>query len=65
MKPALPAVALTSAVLLALAARAASAQDTAADADASKPLGTIIVTGTRSDSRTESSSLTPIDVVPA
>jgi len=33
--------------------------------DNAKKLGTVIVTGTRADNRTESSSLTPIDVVSA
>lgn len=62
--------ALTAAVLLALASTTAAAQDAAAsDAAAAaakaKQLQTVIVTGTRSASRTESSSLTPIDVVSA
>lgn len=43
---------------------AAQDADTQAPAKA-KDLSTVIVTGTRSDSRTESSSLTPIDVVSA
>ncbi|WP_458069889.1 TonB-dependent receptor plug domain-containing protein [Rhodanobacter sp. BL-MT-08] len=48
-------------------ANAATAQDTTpAKAPAkTKDLSAVIVTGTRSDSRTESSSLTPIDVVSA
>lgn len=42
------------------------AQDaTAPNPDNAKKLGTVIVTGTRADNRTESSSLTPIDVVSA
>lgn len=45
----------------------AHAQDTAPPASTSnaKKLDTVIVTGTRADNRTESSSLTPIDVVSA
>ncbi|WNL45437.1 TonB-dependent receptor [Dyella sp. BiH032] len=58
---------LASALLLALSAGGAVAQDaTPAPApDKAKNLGTVIVTGTRADNRTESSSLTPIDVVSA
>jgi len=42
------------------------AQDANAPApESAKKLGTVIVTGTRADNRTESSSLTPIDVVSA
>jgi iron complex outermembrane receptor protein len=56
---------LSAAVLLALA-QAAYAQDTTPPPPAkTKDLSAVIVTGTRSDSRTESSSLTPIDVVSA
>ncbi|GAA0692964.1 TonB-dependent receptor [Dyella marensis] len=57
---------LASALLLALSASAA-AQDAApaASTDKAKNLSTVIVTGTRVDNRTESSSLTPIDVVSA
>ncbi|WP_346949728.1 TonB-dependent receptor [Dyella sp.] len=57
---------LASALLLALSASAA-AQDAApaASTDKAKNLSTVIVTGTRADNRTESSSLTPIDVVSA
>jgi iron complex outermembrane recepter protein len=56
---------LPAAVLLALAG-SATAQDTGAPPAArAKDLSAVIVTGTRSDSRTESSSLTPIDVVSA
>jgi len=57
---------LPAALLLALGSTAAAAQD--ADTPSStntKNLQTVIVTGTRADNRTESSSLTPIDVVPA
>ncbi|MBD8878881.1 TonB-dependent receptor [Rhodanobacter sp. 7MK24] len=60
--------ALAAAVLLALVGTPAAAQDnnnnstTAANA---KKLETVIVTGTRSANRTESSALTPIDVVSA
>ncbi|MBA2077667.1 TonB-dependent receptor [Rhodanobacter sp. PCA2] len=62
--------ALAAAVLLALASAPVAAQDAnaAGSADAAakaKQLQTVIVTGTRSASRTESSSLTPIDVVSA
>jgi len=67
--PLIPA-ALAAAVLLALASAPVAAQDAnaAGSADAAakaKQLQTVIVTGTRSASRTESSSLTPIDVVSA
>jgi iron complex outermembrane receptor protein len=56
---------LPAAVLLALAGNA-TAQDTGAPpATKARNLSAVIVTGTRSDSRTESSSLTPIDVVSA
>ncbi|WP_158879736.1 TonB-dependent receptor [Rhodanobacter sp. L36] len=56
---------LSAAVLLALS-NAVLAQDTTPPAQAkTKDLSTVIVTGTRSDNRTESSSLTPIDVVSA
>jgi iron complex outermembrane receptor protein len=58
---------LASALLLALSAGGAVAQDatTAPAPDKAKNLGAVIVTGTRADNRTESSSLTPIDVVSA
>ncbi len=58
---------LATALLLALSAGGAVAQDaTPAPApDKAKNLGAVIVTGTRADNRTESSSLTPIDVVSA
>jgi iron complex outermembrane recepter protein len=57
---------LPAAVLLALSGTVA-AQDagTPPATKKAKELSTVIVTGTRSDSRTESSSLTPIDVVSA
>lgn len=56
---------LSAAVLLALAG-AAAAQDATPPAQAkAKDLSAVIVTGTRADNRTESSSLTPIDVVSA
>jgi iron complex outermembrane receptor protein len=62
--------ALTAAVLLAFASAPAIAQDTsntsdttAANANNAKKLQTVIVTGTRATNRTESSALTPIDVV--
>lgn len=56
---------LPAAIALALS-HAALAQDTTPPAPAkTKDLTTVIVTGTRSNSRTESSSLTPIDVVSA
>ena len=65
----LPA-ALAVAVLFALGSTVASAQDSTPPATSPPPgkaqnLGAVIVTGTRSNSRTESSSLTPIDVVSA
>ena len=57
---------LASALLLALSAGAAAQDATPAPgADKAKNLSTVIVTGTRADNRTESSSLTPIDVVSA
>ena len=56
---------LSASILVALGSTA-SAQDVPAAAPAKpKDLSTVIVTGTRSDSRTVSSSLTPIDVVSA
>jgi iron complex outermembrane receptor protein len=54
---------LSAAILLALAGNV-SAQATDSPAKA-KDLSAVIVTGTRVDNRTESSSLTPIDVVSA
>jgi len=60
--------ALASAVLLALAGTAAAQDATTTQASAPakpKQLQTVIVTGTRSSDRTESSALTPIDVVSA
>jgi iron complex outermembrane receptor protein len=58
---------LPAALLLAFASAGASAQDNgnASSAANAKKLQTVIVTGTRADDRTESSSLTPIDVVSA
>ncbi|GGY26454.1 ligand-gated channel [Rhodanobacter panaciterrae] len=56
---------LPAAVLLALASNAAAQDASAPPAAKAKDLSAVIVTGTRSDSRTESSSLTPIDVVSA
>ena len=61
---------LATAILFALGCTVASAQDSTPPASTPSPakvqnLGAIIVTGTRSNSRTESSSLTPIDVVSA
>ena len=61
---------VTTAILLALGCPVASAQDSTPPASTPAPakvqnLSAIIVTGTRSNSRTESSSLTPIDVVSA
>lgn len=56
---------LPAAILLALAGNV-TAQETDSPAKTkAKDLSAVIVTGTRSDSRTESSSLTPIDVVSA
>ncbi|MEW9572368.1 TonB-dependent receptor plug domain-containing protein [Rhodanobacter sp. Si-c] len=64
----LPA-ALAAAVLLALASGTVAAQDNTATNTTTpakaKQLQTVIVTGTRSANRTESSALTPIDVVSA
>ncbi|MFK2877403.1 TonB-dependent receptor plug domain-containing protein [Rhodanobacter hydrolyticus] len=60
--------ALAAAVLLALVGTPAAAQDnnnTSTTAANAKKLETVIVTGTRSANRTESSALTPIDVVSA
>ena len=58
--------ALAAAVLLALAGTPAAAQDSNGSTPANaKKLQTVIVTGTRSTDRTESSALTPIDVVSA
>jgi iron complex outermembrane receptor protein len=58
---------LSAAVLIALAGTAAAQDATPAATPPAKAknLGTVIVTGTRADNRTESSSLTPIDVVSA
>ncbi len=56
---------LPAAVLLALASSAAAQDASAPPTAKAKDLSAVIVTGTRSDSRTESSSLTPIDVVSA
>ncbi|MGC1550738.1 MAG: TonB-dependent receptor [Rhodanobacter sp.] len=57
---------LSIALLLALTASAAIAQDaTAPTQDNAKKLQTVIVTGTRADNRTDTSSLSPIDVIPA
>ena len=66
MKPAfaLPRLALIPAAVL-LACSAVHAQDTTPAVKKDKNLGTVIVTGTRADNRTESSSLTPVDVVSA
>ena len=54
---------LAIAAALAAGAPLSHAQD--ADASNTQKLETIIVTGTRSDNRTESEAITPIDVVPA
>ncbi|TAM22228.1 MAG: TonB-dependent receptor [Rhodanobacter sp.] len=57
---------LPAALLLAFASTGVAAQDTNTPSSANaKKLQTVIVTGTRADNRTESSSLTPIDVVSA
>ncbi len=62
--PFIPA-SLSAAILLSLT-NVAVAQDAAPPTPTkTKDLSAVIVTGTRSDSRTESSSLTPIDVVSA
>jgi len=52
-------------VLLALAGNVAAQEATQPTPAKAKNLSTVIVTGTRADNRTESSSLTPIDVVSA
>jgi iron complex outermembrane receptor protein len=60
--------ALAAAVLLALAGTPAAAQDNSGSGSSpanAKKLQTVIVTGTRMAGRTESSALTPIDVVSA
>lgn len=56
--------ALSVAVAVAIASIAPVTAQEGAGGDAEK-LGTIIVTGTRSNHRTESEAITPIDVVPA
>ncbi|MGY3040203.1 iron complex outermembrane receptor protein [Rhodanobacter sp. TND4EL1] len=56
---------LPAAILLALAGNATAQDATTPTSAKAKDLSAVIVTGTRSDSRTESSSLTPIDVVSA
>ena len=61
---------LAIAIVFALGSTVASAQDSTAPSTSPSPnkakeLGAVIVTGTRSTSRTVSSSLTPIDVVSA
>ena len=56
---------LPAAVLLALSSNATAQDASTPPAAKAKDLSAVIVTGTRSDSRTESSSLTPIDVVSA
>lgn len=63
-RPLLTRTALAAATLLALS-QVAMAQDAAPDKKKTTDLQTVIVTGTRADNRTESSSLTPIDVVSA
>lgn len=55
---------LASAVLFALSHTAAAQNATASNTQATE-LKTVIVTGTRAGNRTETSSLTPIDVIPA
>ncbi|MEO7068404.1 MAG: TonB-dependent receptor [Rhodanobacter sp.] len=56
---------LAGAILLALATSAAAQNTTSPTPAKAKDLSTVIVTGTRASNRTESSSLTPIDVVSA
>jgi iron complex outermembrane receptor protein len=57
---------LASAVLVALSLPStAAAQDATPSTSKATELKTIIVTGTRAGNRTETSSLTPIDVIPA
>ena len=52
-------------LLLARSTQATAQENSRAPANNPKELSAVIVTGTRSDNRTESSSLTPIDVVSA
>ncbi|WP_426702223.1 TonB-dependent receptor plug domain-containing protein [Rhodanobacter sp. Col0626] len=56
---------LPAAIMLALASNVAAQDASAPAATKAKDLSTVIVTGTRASDRTESSSLTPIDVVSA
>ncbi|MBQ4854571.1 TonB-dependent receptor [Rhodanobacter sp. B2A1Ga4] len=56
---------LPAAVLLALAGNVAAQEATTPPPAKAKELSAVIVTGTRAGNRTESSSLTPIDVVSA
>jgi iron complex outermembrane receptor protein len=60
---AVPAV-LSTAILFALAGTASAQDANQATPAKAETLSTVIVTGTRSEARTVSSSLTPIDVVP-
>ncbi len=57
--------ALPAAVLLAMAGHAAAQNTSTPPTTKAKDLSAVIVTGTRASDRTESSSLTPIDVVSA
>ncbi|WEN14841.1 TonB-dependent receptor [Rhodanobacter sp. AS-Z3] len=56
---------LPAAILLALAGNVAAQEAQTATPAKARDLSAVIVTGTRADNRTESSSLTPIDVVSA
>jgi iron complex outermembrane receptor protein len=56
---------LSAAILLALSSASGAQENSGKPSTKAKDLSAVIVTGTRSDSRTESSSLTPIDVVSA
>ncbi|MFA6228946.1 MAG: TonB-dependent receptor [Rhodanobacter sp.] len=56
---------LSASILVALSTAAAAQDVPAAAPDKTRDLSAVIVTGTRSDNRTVSSSLTPIDVVSA
>ena len=56
---------LTASLLLALASNAAAQDATPAPPNNAKNLQAVIVTGTRAQNRTDSTSLSPIDVVPA
>lgn len=56
---------LTASILLALASTAAAQEASQSQPGNAKNLQAVIVTGTRAQNRTDSTSLSPIDVVPA